>query len=64
MQPAYVSLWLRSRGVRDQISSPTGRTTNKEECALRVILYCETPSAAPAAWILGWKRCLRCSFSR
>src|SRR5215210_8288529 len=38
--------------------------TYEEECALRVILFCETPSASPGAWILGWKRCLHCSFSR
>jgi hypothetical protein len=38
--------------------------TYKEECAMRVILFCETPSASPGAWILGWKRCLHCSFSR
>jgi hypothetical protein len=40
------------------------RRTYKEECALRVILFCETPSPSPGAWILGRKRCLRCSFSR
>jgi hypothetical protein len=54
MQPAYVSLWLRSRGVRNQSGSPTSRTTNNEECVLRVTQFCETPSKSPGAW-----RCLR-----
>jgi hypothetical protein len=58
MKPAYVSLWLRSRGVRIQSGSPTGRTTNKEEYVLRVALFCETPSKSSGPW-----RCLRCSFS-